>query len=203
MQMGNNVWRSFGYNSRLQTTRILDVVNNDIGQTLLDQGLEWGTGNNNGNLNGVYTNHGGPGYSRFLAFHDYYWYDRLNRVSAANGKKIAGDGSEQLVWAENYGYDRYGNRWVASTGGLLASGLTPTVDVYNSANRMNATNYDLAGNQTQFGANTLVYDAENHVKDAYEAPSAGGRHTQYVYDGDGRRVMKIAENGPAQTYVYL
>lgn len=74
---------------------------------------------------------------------------------------------------------------------------------YNSANRMNATGYDNAGNQTEFGANTLFYDAENHIKDAYEAPAAGGRHTQYVYDGDGRRVMKITENGPAQTYVYL
>jgi hypothetical protein len=142
MQMGNNVWRAFGYNSRLQTERILDVVNNDIGQTLLDQGFDWGTGNNNGNLNEVYTNHGGPGYPQLLAFHDYYLYDGLNRVSAANSKKVRVGESEQLMWAENYGYDRYGNRWMASTGGLPASGLTPTVDVYNSANRMNATQYD-------------------------------------------------------------
>ena len=78
-------------------------------------------------------------------------------------KSLPIGGSEQLMWAENYGYDRYGNRWVASTGGLPASGLTPTVNVYNGANRMNATRYDAAGNQIRFGANTLVYDAERNT----------------------------------------
>ena len=48
MQMGNNVWRAFAYTAQLQTARYIDVVNNDIGQTLLDETLYWGTSNNNG-----------------------------------------------------------------------------------------------------------------------------------------------------------
>ena len=198
MQMGNNLWRSFAYNSRLQVSRITDVVNNDLSQTLLDQNFDWGTNNNNGSLNGVVTNHGGPGYPQFLTFKEYYGYDPLNRVIWGNGKDV----NESLLWAQNFSYDRYGNQWTTGTGGLGVSMLTPTTNVYNGANQMGAATYDGAGNQLQLGANTLVYDAENHVAHAYEAPAAGGRQTQYVYDGDGRRVMKIAENGPSQTYVY-
>ena len=61
------------------------------------------------------------------------------------------------------------------------SGLTPTTNIYNSANQMGATDYDAAGNQTQFGANTLVYDAENHVVQANEAPSsAAARRSMFT-----------------------
>jgi hypothetical protein len=144
MAMGNNVWRSFAYNSRLQTKQITDLVNNELGQILLDQSFDWGTDHNNGTLNWTTTNHGGPSYQQFLIFKEYYDYDELNRLKSGNGK----DYYENLLWAQNFSYDRYGNRWVTGTGGLPASGLTPTTNVYNSANQMNATNYDLAGNQT-------------------------------------------------------
>jgi hypothetical protein len=42
MQMGNNVWRSFGYNSRLEPTQITDLVNNEQDQILLAQVFESG-----------------------------------------------------------------------------------------------------------------------------------------------------------------
>jgi YD repeat-containing protein len=188
LPMGNNVWQVYSYNSRMQVQRIEDAVNNDPSQVLFDQHFEWGTSDNNGNLQSVVTNHGGPGYPQFLTFKEYYGYDPLNRVLGSYGKDI----NENLLWGQNFSYDRYGNRWITGTGGLPGSGLTPTTNVYNAANQMGATSYDGAGNQTQFGANALVYDAENHVVQATEAPSAGGQQTQYVYDGDGRRVMKIA-----------
>ena len=43
MQMGNNLWQVYSYNSRLQVQRIEDAVNNDPSQVLLDQHFEWGT----------------------------------------------------------------------------------------------------------------------------------------------------------------
>src|SRR6476661_7036665 len=182
----------------MQVQRIEYAVNNDPSQVLFDQHFEWGTSDNNGNLQSVVTNHGGPGYQQPVTFKEYYGYDQLNRVLGSYGKDI----NENLLWGQNFSYDRYGNRWVTGTGGLPESGLTPTTNIYNSANQMNATAYDAAGNQTQLGANTLVYDAENHVVQANEAPSSGGRQTQYVYDGDGRRVMKIDPWSPTRTYVY-
>jgi hypothetical protein len=153
LPMGNNVWQVYSYNSRLQVQRIEDAVNNDPSQVLFDQHFEWGTSDNNGNLQSVVTNHGGPGYPQFLTFKEYYGYDQLNRVLGSYGKDI----NENLLWGENFSYDRYGNAWTPSAGGLPISGLTPTTNVYNTANRMNATTYDAAGNQTVVGAYALVY----------------------------------------------
>jgi len=41
-------------------------------------------------------------------------YDQLNRVLWGNGK----DSNENLLWAQNFSYDRYGNQWMHSTGDL-------------------------------------------------------------------------------------
>ena len=59
LPMGNNVWQVYSYNSRLQVQRIEDAVNNDPSQVLLDQQFDWGTTNNNGNLNAMTAQHGG------------------------------------------------------------------------------------------------------------------------------------------------
>ena len=59
LPMGNDVWQVYSYNSRMQVERIEDAVNNDPSQVLFDQHFEWGTSDNNGNLQSVVTNHDG------------------------------------------------------------------------------------------------------------------------------------------------
>jgi len=162
LPMGNNVWQVYGYNGRLQVQRIEDVVNNDPSQVLLDQQFEWGTNNNNGNLNAVTAHHGGPGYAQLLTFKEYYGYDQLNRVLWGNGK----DANENLLWTENFGYDRCGNVWTPSTGGLPVSGLMPQSNIFTNANQIQQGNYDPAGNQLTVGAYQLLYDAENRRQSA-------------------------------------
>jgi hypothetical protein len=135
MQMGNNVWRVYTYNSRLQVQRILDAVDNSPNQLLLDQQFSWGTSDNNGNLQSVLANHWAPG-AQPLTLKEGFGYDKLNRVTSVVGK----DGNETLQWVQSFGYDRYGNRWMSSNT-LPASMLTPTSNIYNGANRMNATGY--------------------------------------------------------------
>jgi hypothetical protein len=82
MQMGNNVWRVYTYNSRLQVQRILDAVDNSPNQLLLDQQFSWGASDNNGNLQSVLAN---PG-TQLLTLKEAFGYDKLNRVTSVVGK---------------------------------------------------------------------------------------------------------------------
>jgi RHS repeat-associated protein len=77
---------------------------------------------------------------------------------------------------------------------LSVSPFTPTQSQhYQSAtNQINVpapTTHDNAGNQTNIGGWTYTYDAEGRMLSATIAPS---NRTQYVYDGEGQRVMKLA-----------
>jgi RHS repeat-associated protein len=106
------------------------------------------------------------------------------------------------MWFRQFQYDQYGNQWTSGNGGIPVSGLMPTTNIFNAANRMNGISYDGAGNQTVMGADTLTYNAENQVTQVTETPAAGGGQVQYIYDADGRRVLKTFTNGPATVYVY-
>jgi RHS repeat-associated protein len=66
-----------------------------------------------------------------------------------------------------------------------------TVDAVS--NRLTSVNgvamsYDAAGNQTNDGNGQLVYDSENRLLEAYN--TAGVRVSWYVYDAEGRRVVR-------------
>ena len=65
----------------------------------------------------------------------------------------------------------------------------------------NHARYDLGGNMTNDGQNTLVYDAENRAVSATNGGSAGA----YVYDGNGLRVKKCVPNctSPTSYTVYV
>jgi RHS repeat-associated protein len=97
-------------------------------------------------------------------------------------------------------YDRYGNRTAQS----IASGCTgitcPTNSVTISAttNRLSGSPYayDLNGNMTNDGQNTLVYDAENRALSATNGSASG----TYTYDGSNLRVEKVSGS---TTTVYL
>jgi RHS repeat-associated protein len=120
-------------------------------------------------------------------------YDELNRLLTA---------SEPGAWSRSYGYDRYGNRYVVSTGLDPATGPEPAMpgDYDTATNRltMAGTGYDEAGNQTTYGPYTLAYDAENRNTAVNES---GTSYVTFTYDGEGRRVKKEVE-GVATYYVY-
>jgi RHS repeat-associated protein len=205
---GNNVWRTFGYNNRLQLASMQDAINNSESQVLLAQSLGWGPTNsngqcvtggttNNGNLQCVTANNGGPGFPHFLPFIQTFGYDNLNRLASA---------SDTGGWSRTFKYDQYGNMWVTNPTGIMLSSLTPTsINAYNSQNNQlkanAATAYDPFGNGNQIisGVNNLTYDAE-HRQIAVSNTSPGMQAT-YLYDGDGKRVVEYI-NGARTTFVY-
>jgi hypothetical protein len=194
---GNTLYRKYTYNSRLQPRTGNDSVLNNPGNTHLYFTWNWGTSNNNGNLQSMITSHGGPTYPQFLTFNDYYWYDGVNRVTAGNGKDV----NNNLLWARNFAYDRYGNLWTTGSGGVQEYGTTPTSNIFNPAtNRMITKPYDAAGNQTQVGSFSLAYDAENRQSVAVDNVSEG--QAAYGYDGLGQRVTKSTEGSISTVYVY-
>lgn len=87
-----------------------------------------------------------------------FTYDALNRLGTAN----EATGS---AWAQTFGYDAFGNRWVVPGSYLPNTAFTPTTagNFNATTNRLgiNSSAYDFAGNQTAIGGFALQYDAEN------------------------------------------
>ena len=135
-------------------------------------------------------------------FAQIFGYDALNRLTSAS------EGSTN--WSRGFGYDQWGNMWVATAGGtpgVPVNPFTPQSSAWiNTANNrlMNSgmnVGYDTAGNLTTIGltgsVTTYGYDAENRMT----STSLAGNSTAYFYDGEGRRVQKVT--GTATTsYVY-
>jgi YD repeat-containing protein len=114
--------------------------------------------------------------------------------------------SEINGFSRTYGYDRYGNRWVATSSGITAADPHEPAagTLFNPTNnRLANQSYDAAGNQTSYDPRTLIYDAENRL---ISASSSLNGNESYAYDGDGRRVRKVwtPNGGSTQvtTYVY-
>jgi RHS repeat-associated protein len=99
------------------------------------------------------------------------------------------------------GYDRYGNRSAQSIYSGCTSITCPTnsVTISASTNQISGSPYayDLGGNMTNDGNNTLVYDAENRAVSA----TNGGNSGSYTYDGSGLRVQK-ASGGTTTVYIF-
>jgi YD repeat-containing protein len=117
-------------------------------------------GTNNGNVTAETIQTGNSGMS--LNVTQNFTYDAYERLLTA---------SETGSWSQNYGYDAYGNRWVAS-GYLPAASSTPkAAGDFNSANNRFAASmaaggthvYDPGGSGNLTGTNgsTFTYDAEN------------------------------------------
>src|SRR5262249_36999280 len=125
-------------------------------------------------------------------------YDAMNRLTAAQEVAVG----SAAGWSESFGYDRYGNRWLASYPGLPAPNAeTPTAaEWFLSNNRVAAWQYgDGRGNITSmpFMQRTFTYDAENHQT----AATVNGINSTYAYDAEGRRVKKTV-SGITTIYVY-
>ena len=96
-----------------------------------------------------------------------YQYDSLNRLASA-----AGSG-----WAENYGYDSFGN--LVSKTPTAGSPPQLSIAVDPATNRIVGQFYDANGNQQSL---TYTYDVENRV--------VGAAGVQYAYDSQNKRIWK-------------
>jgi RHS repeat-associated protein len=113
-----------------------------------------------------------------------YAYDALARLTAAATAGSAGYPQWGLSWT----YDRYGNR----TAQIVTSGSAPSnsVAVSPTTNQITTSGYgyDLNGNMTNDGQNSLIYNAENRITSSSGSPGSG----TYAYDGGGLRVTKVS-----------
>lgn len=138
----------------------------------------------NGNVTAVFNNN-----SSFRS--QTFTYDSLNRI--ATGASVANTGN---CWGEQYGYDAWGNLLtITSPSGYSSCTLPDNLSInVTTANQISGYTYDAAGNLNTIpgtGGASYTYNAENQI-----TATAG---TTYVYDGDGKRVMKNP-NGPLYWY---
>ncbi|HKS30536.1 MAG TPA: hypothetical protein VJS44_22110 [Pyrinomonadaceae bacterium] len=117
-------------------------------------------------------------------------------------KSFQETGSGNQTWNQVYSYDRYGNHTIdnsLTTDDVLFRAESPAIDPNNNQVSVAGYVYDPAGNLTQRPNNkSYIYDAENKQTSYQESGVDKG---SYFYDGDGRRVKRVA-NGVTTIYVY-
>ena len=96
-------------------------------------------------------------------------------------------------WGEQYNIDAWGNL----TSRSAVSGKQNTEPLScgsaNAKNQLNACfTYDIGGNLIQNGSTTYIYDAENRL-----VWSSNGY--EYIYDGDGERVIRCTSSSQSNT----
>src|SRR6266545_2511688 len=208
---GNGLIHSIGYNNRLQPTEIrlgrpdnLESVFTiysiyGTANNVNDQDAEITDAHNNGNIARIRYSVSGT-----IQYTQTFQYDPLNRLRYAveHNNGTYNDGAR--AWYQTFDYDRYGNR------GINVANTSDNVDAANSAlqladfsganNRITRVDfiYDAAGNLIAEPGKSYTYDAENRI---VTATMAGGATSQYVYDGNGRRMKKIV-GGVATRFEY-
>jgi RHS repeat-associated protein len=218
---GQTFTHIYTFNNRFQPTRMqaygtghgasnpLCSASTDTAGSSLDLSYSFtdASGHNNGNVQTIGNN---------IDIHrtQSFSYDSLNSLSSAwtvatDQPLFNGDTSYlQLCWAENYGYDPWGNLLSLGpsgsssyTGCTQESGFNFSAPGLINTNNQIATSgysYDAAGNMTTSpGAGTVTFNAENQLV------CAGGM--AYLYDGDGKRVAKItgcSNTTPSKIYWY-
>lgn len=210
--MGNGTPEQYEWNDRFQLTRIAaGAAGNTLDLRLYpcDNGLLSCT-NNNGNIWRQTIAIGGA-----LRATQEYRYDAVDRLLvAAENPAIAPQqncSGTFGLWRQPYVYDTAGNRSV----GLGRYGDVNTAwDVASfspAANRISAAGwqYDDAGNLRRAATGeTVAYDAEDRQvayctqdpNGCVNAPGTG--RTRYVYDGERRRVQRLAPDGSQTVFVY-
>jgi RHS repeat-associated protein len=202
--LGNGVIESFGYDAnRLQMTSQTATKSGGPTNGLMNLNYyyqatagQMGAGSTSGNagqLMAINNNSTIGGVTESAA----YSYDNLGRLGTSDQTSNGSNAQRRFV------YDRWGNRtgvWDAVSGGnqiqsvaLEQSGGVPTnrIQSVTTGGTVNYV-YDDAGNLTNDGAHTYVYDAENRVVSV-----DGGTTGQYWYDYRNRRIVKQA--GTAKT----
>jgi RHS repeat-associated protein len=198
MRLGNGKFENTSFNSRLQPTQI-GLGSSATNQNLLKLNFDYGTTANNGNVQSQTITVPNVGANPGFTATQTYSYDSLNRLKDAI-ENITGQTPPS--WKQTFTFDRYGNRRFDFTNGnttVPASSCTeaicnPTIDP--TTNRLIGYGFDPSGNTTQDAQlRKFTYDAENK-QTKVETVNSGGTVTgtigEYSYDGDGRRVKKIA-----------
>jgi RHS repeat-associated protein len=180
---GNGVAATFGYNARLQLASLAYAKS---GANLFSLAYNYGAGNN-GQIQSITDN---VDNGRTVN----YTYDAWSRL-----KTSATIGSAAYpAWGLSWSYDRYGNRkqqTVTAGSNMPSNSVTPSP----TTNRITDAGYayDLAGNMTNDGSNTLTYDAENRVTNSANGGSSGA----YAFDGNSLRVQKTV-SGATTLYIF-
>ena len=191
MKLGNNLWEIRDYYTPGTPTLFKLVTPDEM--TMLPGAIERvalgyhysGTANNGNLMSHTITR---PG--RTQPWTQTFTYDAANRLETAR---------ETGGYDREFGYDRYGNRWVKPHPVKPNNGMTQTdmhepkyATQFDAAKNQLASPpmvdyYDKTGNQTMYSPYTLAYDAENRLKSMTHTTSGSGT---YLYDGEGRRVKK-------------
>ena len=181
LNYGNGVSAAFGFSQdRLQLT---SLAYSKGASTLFSLNYSYGaTGSNNGQIASITDNVDGGRTAT-------YTFDGLNRLTNATTTGSA----NYPKWGLSMAYDRLGNRYQQTTSsGCVLPMTCPTnsVTIDGNTNRIFGSPYvyDLNGNMTNDGANTLAYDTENHVVSSTGSLGSGA----YTYDGKGLRVKKVS-----------
>jgi RHS repeat-associated protein len=139
-----------------------------------------------------------------LQYSQTFQYDQVNRLRYAVEHNNGVYNDVARAWYQTFDYDLHGNR------GINVANTTDNADASNSAlqladfsganNRITRADfvYDVAGNLIAEPGKIYTYDAQNRIVTAIVA---GGVTSQYVYDGNGRRVKKIV-GGVATRFEY-
>lgn len=134
--------------------------------------------------------------SALASFGQSFNYDNVNRLHSVTDP----------FYTRSFSYDQYGNMSVSGATGLNPNAITPVNSNGNPVNPANnelvSASYDATGNQLSFaaGAYAMQYDAENHQTQLYDTVTR--TEVQYVYDGAGQRVAKIAGDNTRTIYIY-
>ncbi len=133
-----------------------------------------------------------------------YNYDSLNRLttvleqsSAVSQPSCVSDNSTPC---QQFGYDRWGNRWVSASAHVPATVFEPTGSSnFTETNRLNlnGSTFDNAGSLKTIGGYSWAYDAEGRLVSSEFTANGITSSQSFVYDGEGRRVKK-----GATVYVY-
>jgi RHS repeat-associated protein len=191
MKLGNGTWESTQFNSRLQVSQI--ALGSSPGATnLFRSNYDYGEIDASGNIQ---TDKDSGNIARQTIsfaglsqpFVQTYKYDSLNRLSEA--KEMNG---LTQTWAQNFGYDLYGNRTSFNQQKIGEQSITQTPAIDPSSNRLVAGqgfSYDFNGNLTQDNqSRQFIFNGDNRQVEVRD----GNNNTVglYYYDGSGDRVKK-------------
>jgi len=184
MELGNSLWATYDYHPPGTPTKYQLGTAYQSGDKLQLEYYFNATANN-GNLESqVITRPGG------VFWQQNYFYDGVNRLQMRMKRRAEG---RRL--GRGYGYDQWGNRWVASSYGIAHTDPrepNEQADINPANNRLVGVSYDVSGNQTSYDPYTLEYDGESRIKTMKIGANVVG---SFVYDGDGRRVKKEWASG--------
>ncbi len=199
---GNGLIHSMGYNERLQPTEIR-LGRPDNLESVFRINYIFGTAHNvNGQDAEITLNHNNGNIARIkyfisgtLQYSQTFQYEPVNRLRyvVEHNNGVYNDGAR--AWYQTFDYDRYGNRGInvadTSDNADAANSALQLADFSEANNRITRAGfvYDAAGNLIAEPGKSYTYDTENKI---VTATVAGGVTSQYFYDGNGRRVKKIA-----------